>query len=94
MSHIISIIKRNGNRPNESYSEQKLRSSIVRTCMSAGSPEGQAEKTADLVCKDVAHWLEIRHEVTSQDIRLVASRSLKKHHPEAAYLYEQHRITI
>jgi hypothetical protein len=39
-------------------------------------------------------WLEQRPEVTSHDIRLVATRHLRAHHPDAAYLYEQHRTTL
>jgi len=58
------------------------------------TPDGQAEAIADAVCDSVLAWLKTRPEVTSNDIRIIATKHLKNHHPEAAYLYEQHRITI
>lgn len=73
---------------------EKLYKSIVAACLSTRTPEGHAESTADKVCDSVVIWLESHPEVTSKDIRIVAARHLKNYHPEAAYLYEQHRITI
>jgi len=94
MSLGVDIIKHGGERPTERYKRDKLRSSIVATCLSVRAPEGQAEDVADLVCDAVETWLKKHSEVTSHDLRTVAARHLKKFHPEAAYLYEQHRITI
>jgi transcriptional regulator NrdR family protein len=94
MNHPTNIIKHGGNRPSEPFSRDKLHTSIVTTCLSARAPEGQAKTTADTVCDAVVTWLEQKPEVTSHDIRTVAARSLKNYHPEAAYLYEQHKITI
>ena len=94
MSLAVDIIKRGGKRPSEKFMREKLHKSIVAACLSVRTPEGQAELTADTICDAVIIWLEKRPEVTSADIRVVANRHLKTHHPEAAYLYEQHRITI
>jgi transcriptional regulator NrdR family protein len=88
------IVKREGKRPTEAFERQKLHASIVAACLSVRTPEGQAEAVAKAVTQSVITWLEQRPEVTSQDIRIVAARQLKSHHPEAAYLYEQHRIVI
>ena len=88
------IIKHGGHRPSERFAREKLHASIVAACLSVRAPEGQADNTAKLVCDGVIEWLEKRPEVTSDDIRVVASRHLHRYHPEAAYLYEQHRITI
>ena len=90
----VTIIKRGKKRYTEPFIHKKLHDSIVAACLSVRAPEGQAEATADVVCKGVVSWLKQRPEVTSQDIRVIATRYLKKYHPEAAYLYEQHRITI
>lgn len=94
MSLAVDIIKQEGNRKSELFSHDKLFASIVAACLSVRTPEGQAETIAQSVCDNVSKWLETRSEVTSNDIRLVAVRSLNKYHPEAAYLYEQHKVTI
>ena len=90
----VTIIKRKGKRPNESFDKAKLHQSIVAASLSARAPQGQAENIAIAVTNYVIKWLESRPEVTSNDIRLVATRHLKEHHPDAAYLYEQHRTTL
>jgi len=90
----VAIIKRGNKKHTEQFMRKKLHNSIVAACLSVRAPEGQAEATAEAVCEGVMQWLKQRPEVTSQDIRVTATRYLKKYHPEAAYLYEQHRITI
>jgi len=94
MNLAVDIIKRGGQRQTERFMRDKLHKSIVSACLSVRTPEGQAEIIAHAVCDSVIIWLQQRPEVTSHDIRIVAARHLKSHHPEAAYLYEQHRITI
>lgn len=90
----VDIIKRGGSRPTEKFLRDKLHHSIVAACLSVKTPTGQAEAAANAVCDKVIGWLQQHPEVTSHDIRVVAARHLKSYHPEAAYLYEQHRITI
>lgn len=94
MDLAVDIIKRGGLRQSERFKRDKLHASIVAACLSARAPEGHAEATAKAVCDGVIVWLQQRPEVTSNDIRIVATRHLKNYHLEAAYLYEQHRITI
>lgn len=94
MKLAVDIIKRGGKRPSEQFMREKLHASIVAACLSVRAPEGQAEDIANYVCDAVIEWLKKRPEVTSHDIRIVAARHLNKHYPEAAYLYEQHLITI
>jgi transcriptional regulator NrdR family protein len=90
----IDIIKRSGKRPTEEFTRDKLHASIVAACLSARNPEGQAESTARKVCDAVMGWLTSKFEVTSHDIRRVASTNLEQFDPDAAYLYQQHRMTI
>ncbi|MDN5275456.1 MAG: hypothetical protein JWN33_105 [Candidatus Saccharibacteria bacterium] len=95
MASVLSdVIKREGQRPTESFSQSKLEASLVAACLSVRSPIGQAESIAKNVCKKVIEWLESKPEVTSRDLRLVAGRHLEAHHPDAAYLYQQHRVTL
>lgn len=90
----VSIIKRSGSRPTESFSRDKLHKSILAACLSVRSPEGEAELTASRVCDAVGRWLELKPEVTSHDLRRKATETLEIHHPEAAYLYKHHRLVI
>lgn len=90
----VDIVKHHKPNNYESFNRDKLYSSIVSACQSAKSPEGQAKQIANLVCDAVEKWIADRAEVTSTDIRVIAHRHLAIHHPDAAYLYEQHRIMI
>ncbi len=90
----INVIKNNGKRPNEEFNPEKLHNSIVATCLSLNTPEGQAEEIAKSVCLEVIRWCGNRQEITSSDIRRVAGEALKKHHTEAAYLYKQQLMVI
>jgi transcriptional regulator NrdR family protein len=90
----IHIIKRNGARATEQFSQTKLHTSIQAACLSVRSPEGEAKIIADKVCDAVLHWLATRSEVTSSDLRRKATDTLSIHHPEAAYLYKHHRLVI
>lgn len=88
---MIDIVKRKGKRPTEAFQHQKLHNSLYAACLSVKTPEGEAKRIADTVIKAVVDWAEARSEVTSDDIRRVAARSLAVFHDEAAYLYQHHR---
>lgn len=90
----IDIVKRSGKRPSERFDADKLHASIQASCLSVRSPDGEAHRTAAEVTTAVIIWLETKPEVTSNDLRRIASHHLKKFHPEAAYLYEQHKHII
>ncbi len=93
MSQAADVIK-HGNRNSEPFERKKLHKSIVAVCLSVRTPRGQAETTAHSVCDEVVAWLQNKDEVTSQDIRIITAKRLKRFQPEAAYLYEQHNIII
>jgi transcriptional regulator NrdR family protein len=94
MSLAVDIVKRHGQRESESFSKEKLHASIVAACLSVRTPIGQAESIAHAVTGVVTDWLENKQEVTSHDLRRIAAGHLRAHHPDAAYLYEQHKITM
>jgi len=94
MSLSVDVVKQGGKRQTELFMRDKLHASIVAACLSVRAPEGQAESIAHAVCDAVIDWLQQHPEVTSQDIRVVAAKHLHIQHPQAAYLYEQHLITI
>lgn len=72
----------------------KLHNSIVAACLSVRSHEGEAHTTAERVCRSVIDWLAPKDEVTSSDIRRVASRHLSTYHPEAAYMYQNMEMMV
>lgn len=90
----MDIVKRNGHRQTEQFDSRKLFESIVGACLSARAPIGQAESIARSVTRNVEDWLQTHPEVTSHDIRRVAARYLKTHHPDAAYLYEHNKVML
>lgn len=88
-----TIIKRQGNRPTELFSPEKLRDSIRSACLSINLPDGHAHDTAVYICQHVESWLDDKPEVTSDDIRRRAAKHLETISPEAGYLYKnQHTI--
>ena len=90
----VTVVKRDGKRASEEFQRAKLHASISAACRSVRSPEGLAESTANSVCDAVVKWLESKPEVTSNDLRRKAGETLAAYHPEAAYLYKQHRLVI
>ena len=78
----------------EPFDREKLHKSITVACISSGAPTGQAESIARKVTDEVLSWLEKRPEVTSADLRRIAAARLKTYHPDASYLYENHRSIL
>ena len=85
------VIKR-GSHDSEAFDPIKLHQSVVAACLSVRAFDGEAHATAERVCRNVIAWLMTKTEVTSADIRRVASAHLQRYHPEAAYLYEHHQL--
>lgn len=94
MGKAIDVVKQSGRRPSERFNADKLLASIMAACLSVRTPEGEAESTAKNVTNAVIVWLDTKPAVTSHDIRRQASLHLQRYHPEAAYLYQHHRIII
>lgn len=90
----IDIIKRGGKRPSEQFDGAKLYRSIHAACLSVRTPEGQAHEAANKVCDYVIVWCQDKPEVTSADLRRQASRALDPLHPEAAYIYQHHKVIM
>lgn len=90
----IDVVKSNGKRPTEEFNPEKLHKSILATCLSLRTPEGQAEEIARSVTSSVILWCGDRREITSNDIRRVGAKFLQKLHPEAAYLYKQQLMVL
>lgn len=87
------VVKR-GRHDSEQFDPVKLHTSIVAACLSVRAFEGEAHITAECVCRKVIDWLSAKTEVTTADIRRVASKHLATYHSEAAYMYEHQRMMI
>ncbi len=74
----------------EPFDPKRLYDSIEAACLSVNLAGGLAEDTAEHVTRAVELWLRTRPEVTSEDIRRIATQSLTIVSPEAAYLYKHH----
>lgn len=98
ISQPIHVLKRKTKkrvqRTLEPFDREKIHKSITIACISSGAPTGQAESIARKVTDEVIVWLEKRPEVTSADLRRVAAQRLKTYHPDASYLYENHRSIL
>ncbi len=90
----IDVVKRKGKRHTEPFVRDKLHASIYAACLSVRSPEGQAKQLAAHVCDVVILWTANKPVITSADIRRQAAKALATHHPEAAYLYQHHRVIL
>ena len=91
---LIHVVKNSHHRHPEPFDREKLHKSIIAACLSSGAPSGHAESIARRVVDEVLEWLESRPEVTSNDLRRVASQYLRRYHPDASFLYEHHRATL
>ena len=87
------VIKRADREP-EQFSVDKLRASIVGTCLAVRVPSGEAKTNAKKVCEDMASWLDSKTEVTTTDIRHQAAKALIKYNPDAAYYYAEQKKII
>jgi len=90
----IDVVKRTPKRKAEAFQRTKLHYSVKAACLSVRGPSGEADDVANKVCDAVLIWLEERPEITSNDLRRVAAKHLKRYRPDAAYSYENHHFTI
>lgn len=90
----IYVVKNGKKQRSERFDPLKLHKSIVAACLSVREFEGAADLTAERVCKAVLDWLMTKDEITSADLRRVAAQNLQRYQPEAAYIYEHHRMIV
>lgn len=70
------IVKRHGHghrAQSEYFEPEKMRQSIVATCISCGVPAGHADSISRRITEQVTEWLKDKPEVTSEDLRRTAS---------------------
>lgn len=83
------IVKRKGH--SEAFDERKLYGSIFAALMSLRMTDEEAEAISHMVVTDVTNVVKDKKEVTAHVLHQEAAKSLKKYHPDAAYLYNTHK---
>ncbi len=83
------VVKRRGHK--EAYDARKVYGSVLIACMGTHVNEKKAEKIALSVSNDITKLVEKSHSITAHEIFYEVTRRLKKHHADAAFMYETHR---
>lgn len=91
LSNQTHIVKRTRHYT-EPYDERKLYASVYAACLCVRTPIGEAELTANRICQEIKPWVDTKTEITSADIRRRTAQALQVYNPDAAYMYERHRI--
>lgn len=89
---VTHVVKRAGH--SEPFIEEKLHASLNSAALSVRALEGEAELLAARVSSAVSDWVHDKAEVTSLDVRAVATGLLSELHEDAAYAYDTHDFTL
>ncbi|MDO4781000.1 MAG: ATP cone domain-containing protein [Candidatus Saccharibacteria bacterium] len=90
----MTLVIKQGGRKHELFDPDKLHRSIVATCRSVRTPDGQADEIAARVTLVVMGWCQSRPQITSADIRRQASNALAHLHADAAYVYKHDKMMM
>ena len=80
-------------RQKRPFDPERLQQSVESACLSVGLAAGTAHNFARSTVRSVTKWISTKPEVTSSDLRRMATRYLTIASPEAAYLYK-HQHTM
>ena len=83
------VVKRRGHK--EAYDARKVYGSVLFACFSAHVKEKQAERIAMDVSDYITKLVEKRDSITAHEIFYEVTKKMKKHHADAAFMYETHR---
>ncbi len=83
------IVKRKGHE--ETFDERKIYASCYSACLGAKIHPTEAEEICEKVANEIRSWIHGKGCIESSQIFKKAVNAMKKHHKEAAYMYETHR---
>ncbi len=83
------VVKRRGHA--EAYDVRKVYGSVLVACLGSHVKEKQAEKIAMDVSDYITKLVEKSHTITAHEIFYEVTKRMKKHHADAAFMYETHR---
>lgn len=72
------------------YSHDKIKQEILLHARSLRLAPKWAETIAEKTATDVDKWIKDRGTVTEDDIRRIAHQTLKKFHPDLAFVYKNY----
>ena len=85
----MHIVKRKGHK--QEFDERKLYASVYAASLSAHVPVEEAETTANLVCREIKHWMSGKENVTTDEIFKQTSEELMTLNKDVAFMYTTHR---
>lgn len=85
----MHIVKRKGYT--EEFDERKVYASVYSACLSTHADHIEAEKIANLVSREIKHWILKKEIVTSGEIFKKVIDELETLNKEAAFMYKTHR---
>jgi transcriptional regulator NrdR family protein len=83
------LIKRQGHV--EEFDELKLYASIFASVSSLRLSDEETESISHMVTHEVTEIIKNKKEVTAHQLHTEAAKSLRKYHPDAAYIYSTHK---
>ncbi len=84
------LVKREGHK--EKFDERKVYASCYNACVGCcHMPKEDAEKICEKVTKDVKKWIKEKPSVSSNQIFKQTTKTIRKYHKDAAFMYETHR---
>lgn len=87
----VDVVKRGKKPRTETFDPGKLYASIFASCISQTNMDGLADQIARQTLNSVLAWCGNKSEITSNDIRLQAAKTLGQLHPEVAYIYKNYQ---
>jgi transcriptional regulator NrdR family protein len=86
---MTQLVKRKGHT--EEFDERKIYGSVFAALESLRMTDEEAEAITVMVLADIKEITKKKKELTAHFLHSEVVKSLKKYHPDAAYLYDTHK---
>ena len=83
------VVKRKGHI--EDFDERKIYASCYAACLNAHVPHTEAESICEKVSGEMKKWAMKKKSADSTEIFKQTVSAIRKHHEDAAFMYETHR---
>ena len=83
------IVKRKGHK--EPFDEKKIYASVYSACLTLRMSDEEAETISQMVTDEINSEIKATNEISSEQLQTAVAKSLKKYHPDAAYIYKTHK---
>lgn len=86
---MVHIVKREGHK--QEFDERKVYASVYSACLATNTDHIEAEKIANLISREIKHWILKKEIVTSNEIFKKVGEELQALNKDAAFMYKTHR---